>query len=285
MQFLSSPMYPSFRAFAEHVETSCLICSPYIGAAPVQQLTQAIHRRGISETVRVQILTDLSADNLVSGSTDISALLLLTEQIRHVELIYLPKIHAKVYVANDSLAIIASANFTSGGLFANLEYGVAVDRPEQIARVTRDIGTYSKLGSIVAENHLRSVSRQVDLLRSAMQKEQSSVSEQIRSLSDELRRDAEDELIKIRIQGRTINAIFTDTVLYLLSGRSMTTTEIHDYVQKIHPDLCNDAVDRVIDGERFGRLWKHQVRTAQQHLKRRGLIVYDEERQVWHLAP
>jgi hypothetical protein len=43
-------------------------------------------------------------------------------------------------------------------------------------------------------------------------------------------------------------------------------------VQAIHPDLCDDSIDRVIDGEHFGKKWKHQVRSAQSYLKRIGSV-------------
>jgi hypothetical protein len=43
-------------------------------------------------------------------------------------------------------------------------------------------------------------------------------------------------------------------------------------IENIHPDLCDNTVDRVIDGKRFGKKWKHAVRTAQQQLKREGLV-------------
>ena len=51
----------------------------------------------------------------------------------------------------------------------------------------------------------------------------------------------------------------------------MITSELHQHVRAIHPDLCDDE-DRIIGGESFGRKWKHTVRTAQQHLKHRGEI-------------
>jgi hypothetical protein len=31
----------------------------------------------------------------------------------------------------------------------------------------------------------------------------------------------------------------------------------------VHPDLCDDSIDRVKDGKRFGKKWKYAVRTAQ----------------------
>jgi len=43
-------------------------------------------------------------------------------------------------------------------------------------------------------------------------------------------------------------------------------------IEAIHPDLCDNSVDRVIDGKRFGKKWKHAVRTAQQQLKKQGLV-------------
>jgi hypothetical protein len=45
--------------------------------------------------------------------------------------------------------------------------------------------------------------------------------------------------------------------------------------------LCDDEVDRVIDGRHFGKKWKHAVRTAQQHLRRKGLIALEGE--LWRL--
>jgi hypothetical protein len=62
----------------------------------------------------------------------------------------------------------------------------------------------------------------------------------------------------------------------------MTTEDIHPLIKAIHPDLCDDSVDRVIDGKRFGKKWKHAVRTAQQQLKKRGVVRYDDG--LWRFA-
>ncbi|MEW6241693.1 MAG: hypothetical protein AB1564_12875, partial [Chloroflexota bacterium] len=95
-------------------------------------------------------------------------------------------------------------------------------------------------------------------------------------------RVVEDNLIRLRVKHKTTNSIFSDTLLYLLSQKSMPTEELHLLVKEIHPDLCDDNFDRVIDGRHFGKLWKHQVRNAQAYLKRAGLIFYDEENRLWH---
>lgn len=60
------------------------------------------------------------------------------------------------------------------------------------------------------------------------------------------------------------------------------THEIHPLVEGIHPDLCDNSVDRVINGVHFGKRWKHMVRNAQQSLKAQGLIEIDNRN--WRLA-
>ncbi len=58
------------------------------------------------------------------------------------------------------------------------------------------------------------------------------------------------------------------------------TIELHPLIQHIHPDLCDDSIDRVIEGVHFGKKWKHYVRNAQQALRRKGLIDFDGQRWI-----
>jgi hypothetical protein len=58
---------------------------------------------------------------------------------------------------------------------------------------------------------------------------------------------------------------------------------LHPLIQQLHPDICDDSIDRVIDGVHFGKRWKHHVRSAQSHLKADGKIRTDGER--WHITP
>jgi hypothetical protein len=245
---------------------------------------EVVTTKGLAETLRVRVVTDISAGNLLSGATDVSALLLLAEQVRNVHIIYLPRIHAKVFVSGSSLALVGSANFTDGGAFANLEYGVALRDPVQVQRVEADIVRYAELGAPVAKERLADLRDRAASLRHAVQEEQRTINRRVRQLSAELRRNTEDELLRGRVQGRSVGAIFADTILYLLNHGPMTTVELHGYVQQIHPDLCDDTTDRVIDGQHFGKLWKHQVRTAQQHLKKQERIVYDPGSRTWRRA-
>ena len=87
--------------------------------------------------------------------------------------------------------------------------------------------------------------------------------------------------MRARAAGRAPHTIFAQAIRHILESGPASTADLHRAVQKIHSDLCDDSVDRVIDGEHFGKKWKHAVRTAQQHLKERGEIVL--ENRLWRL--
>ncbi|PYS88310.1 MAG: hypothetical protein DMF64_20725 [Acidobacteria bacterium] len=281
IELLPSPFAPKLHKFIDSLQSSCFICSPYITAGPVRRLVNVIEEKHIEDAITVKVVTDISAGNLVSGSTDVEALILMMERIRKVEVVYLPRIHAKIYISGESSAIIGSANFTDGGSYTNLEYGVHINEPNIVRQVTSDATKYAQLGAVVTLSQLSDLRDQVQQLRSVVRDEQRSINKKLRTLSIKLQRNTEDNLIRIRTQNRTVNAIFAETILYLLSRREMSTIELNDQIRLIHPDLCDDSIDRVIDGKHFGKFWKHQVRSAQVYLKRKGVIQYDAEHRLW----
>jgi PLD-like domain len=281
IDLISSPFRPAFQQFVDSLESNCIICSPYITLGPTHRLIAAIRQKRLEQSLVLTVVTDLSVGTLLQGATDVTALQQMAESIRNTQIVYLPRVHAKVYVSGDSLAIVSSANLTDGGLTGNLEYGVALSEPSLVRRVRADVEDYARLGGQVTLPHLTKLRERIAELRAAVEAEQRSISSKLRSASRELERETEDDLLRVRIHDRSINAIFAETILYLLGRRSMTTVELHGQIREIHPDLCDDRFDRVIDGQHFGKLWKHQVRTAQQHLKGRYRIVYDAHTRLW----
>ncbi len=80
-------------------------------------------------------------------------------------------------------------------------------------------------------------------------------------------------ILGMRLREDTIHGTFEKTLIYLLKTHgALPTKEIHPLVQAIHPDLCDDDVDRVIAGKHFGKKWKHAVRTAQGNLQKKKII-------------
>lgn len=301
MELLASPFQSAFEDFAQSATASCLLCSPYITRKPVTALVESITQRGLEQTIHVHVLTDLSARHLLDGVTDVGALRFLHESIAHVTITYLPRLHAKVYVADDALALITSANYTEGGSVTNFEYGIRTRDRKAIAQVRHDISAYATLGSEVSSARLNGLQERVARLRESVREEKRVLNRALREASQELRefnqhgerhgtlaelltRQTENELIRIRVEKRSINAIFAETILYLLEKRPLTTPDLHTQIRQIHADLCDDTIDRVIDGVHYGKKWKHQVRNAQVGLRRASRIILDEETNCWQLA-
>lgn len=282
LDLVRSPFKPAFEEFASSITSDCLICSPYITFGPIKMLVKTIIEKKLEKDVRVDILTDISLRTLVQGATEISALLYLFENHRNVSITYLPRIHAKVYISNKSSAIVTSANFTDGGETRNLEYGIKINDSAIVQDIQKDITEYKKLGANVTAAQLEEIQTQVESVRKAIQAEQKTISRKIRLESKKQERDVEDNLIRVRVRHKSVNSIFSETILYLLAHKPMATEELHLLVKDIHPDICDDALDRVIDGRHFGKLWKHQVRNSQAYLKKAGMIYYDKDAHLWH---
>lgn len=282
IDLLQTPFERAFRNFAEDISTDCFIGSPYITFEPVKMLVETIAEKEHKSNIRINILTDISYRALVLGSTETLALLYLFKNHENVRITYLPRVHAKIYIANQSNAIITSANFTQGGGKTNFEYGVKINDCAIVKKIQHDINEYRKLGAEIAHDELGVIHAQVKEIKKMIQDEQKIISRTINFHSKIQQRKIEDNLIRARVKNKSVNAIFSDTLLYLLSRCPAKTGELHKQINGIHPDLCDDSADRVIDGTSYGKLWKHQVRNSQQYLRRTGAIFYDKGSKLWH---
>lgn len=256
----------------DRAKGSILMSSPFVTHEGVNFVS-----KHVSESIRaegeVSLLTNLSPSNVVQGATSPEALQSLGAEVGTAKFYHLPQLHAKVYVGDTDSAIVTSGNLTAGGLHRNYEYGLCISDQPAVERVRRDIDQYAGLGASIDADQLSAYCQAAEEAQSAFQKQQRTASRSAQRHFKETLQKANDELIRLRLAEGPITRVFEKTVLYLLRREGpLSTREIHPQIQQIHPDLCNDGVDRVINGERFGRKWKHSVRTAQQHLKKRGRI-------------
>lgn len=252
-----------------------ILAAPYITMPPIQRIVQLLPHRG----VQLDILTDLSS--IVKGFTDPRALLHLLKECPRTRIWYLPHLHAKVYIADEREAIVTSANLTEYGLNRNYEYGVRITDPGIVRRIREDLLEYKDLGNVIPREELERlipVAERLDELRQRMEREVQQAFTEVQHQVEIIKT----QLMEIRADRKTTNGIFADTILYLLRRYGpLTTAQLHPLIQQIHPDLCDDTVDRVIKGVHFGKLWKHYVRNAQQTLRRQGRIRFDGQR--WQL--
>ncbi len=280
-KFLLSPWKNEFIDVISKTRKELLISSPFINIEGVRILSDAVQLRS---SVEISLITNLTTQNIVNEFTEPVALLELYKQFAQVKISSLGRLHAKVYLIDDRIGIITSANLTSGGLISNFEYGVLINDREVVSIIKEDMLKYYSLGNILDRNLLEKINEEANKFNTIKNKTDNLIKNT--RLAQLLKKSGDIlnfELLKNRIkEGKTVNAIFSDTILYILEKKdSLSTSELHPLIQTIHPDICDDSIDRIIDGQHFGKKWKHLVRDAQQSLKKKGLIYLKGEK--WHL--
>jgi hypothetical protein len=281
-KLIRSPWDLAFVDLVSKVESNLLLVSPFVKVQSAQRIISELARRSVCDQVRVVGLTNLRPESALNGAMDLEALVELGRALPLFELTHLPGLHAKVYVADDKLAVITSANLTEPGMSGNLEYGVALTEPGVVRQVRRDFENYARLGARVLPADVESLLSETRELKALLKEAEQSIRRRAKRAFQEKLKSTENQLLKQRARGRTTQGLLCEAILFALSKGPLRTDELHPLVQRLQPDLCDDSIDRVIDGVHFGKKWKHHVRSAQQRLKRDRRIRYDGE--LWHLV-
>ncbi len=283
MEILSSPWDAQFYDLVTSAQTDLLLMSPFISKTPLENIRRIIDARGSSKPLQVSVITNLAINSIVGGSLDLDALVGFVKAVPETQVTYLPSLHAKVYIADSQTAVVTSGNLTIGGLKNNHEYGVLMREPGLVAQIRIDLLKYASLGSLVPIDMLHDIGEATKELKAISKAADKTIQTKIRAVVEQRTEFARLELLKIRAKGKTTHGIFSDTIIYLLRQRGpLSTADLQPLIQQIHPDLCDDTIDRVIDGVHFGKKWKHHVRNAQLFLKRKKVIALDGER--WSLS-
>ncbi len=279
VRLLSSPWADTFRSLVSKAKREMLIVSPFISGAPIRELAE---RLAPVDGLRGELLTSFTPTNLAEGLTNPAAILDFCREVPNSAVTHLSNLHAKVYVVDNQIAVVTSSNLTNGGLWNNHEYGIWIEDPRIVHKISLDVRHYASLGSGVSVSELRELARISTELQGQRNLIQKSAREALRIEFQQQLAKTKELLRQIRAKpGDTTNAIFSRTILYLLRNGPLSTEELHPLIQEIHPDLCDDRTYRVINGVKFGREWKHRVRSAQQSLKRTGQV--DLTRGRWSL--
>ena len=281
MKLFSSPLRPAVEDVFRNVERELVIVSPYIKEAETQWLSERF-RGAKREKLKLSVLTDVSADSVLCGALDVSALHGIAGAFPRATVTTLPRLHAKVYIADSRFALVTSANFTRPGMDLNAEYGVGIDNPEMVMRVKEDMVSYCRLGNVLSIERLAELRDTANRLASEFQRVQRAATTAVKRQFRESFREAHVEFLRAKVGNRSSHAIFAEALLYLLSRRPMATVQLQAAIKELLPDLCTDE-DLVINGQKFGKRWKHGVRTAQVYLRRGGRIYLEDG--VWKLVP
>ena len=277
-----SPWRASFHELLTSVKKDLLIAAPYIKASEAKWICSVLTMPGMPPELRLQVLTDVRSESVLGGSLDIEALHVFTQVIPNAQVVNLPRLHAKVYIVDADMAVVTSANLTPSGLDSNYEYGVGIREPSAVSRIRRDLEAYAHIGNVLAPEVLMDLALVGRELSTEYQELQRSTRAGLRRRFNQKLRAANFEFLRAQVGSRSANSLFSEAITYILAKEPLATRDLHPKVQRLLPDLCDDSVELVINGEHFGKRWKHAVRNAQQSLKRYGVIRFDGRR--WSLT-
>jgi len=254
------------------VKSELTISSPYISDIGANLLINSVpvtfKQKGL-----IRFITDLSPRNIYQGSTNPFSFDILFQNIHLVQIFHLPKLHAKVYIQDNQKVIVTSGNLTAGGLYHNFEYGVFSDDRHFVSYIKNDLTDYGNLGALIDHNDIINYCNLSDKVKDIYRKKEDTITKENENQFNSAIEQANDELIRLKLVSGKIHPIFEKTILYLLNKYgALEQDNINKLIQEIHPDLCDDDVDRVINGVAFGKKWKHITRTALQNLKKRAQV-------------
>ncbi len=210
---------------------------------------------------------------MLHGSLDVKAIENFCLSFPETQVNHLPGLHAKVYVADDHTAIITSGNLTASSLTNNFEYGIRVKDRKQVSKISQNLLEYENLGMRLTVEQLNRFSEIAENLVKTYEFVFRTPELELKEKLDQQLDDAKNKIDELRgASGDSTNKIFGRAILYILRNGPLATEAIHNQIQSLHPDLCDDSEDRVINGVHFGKLWKHHVRNAQQALKKKNRI-------------
>jgi hypothetical protein len=278
----STSLRNGLKEVLNSVNQELVIASPYIKTSEAEWVCEELERRKLPSPVRLQVLTDVRSANVLSGSLDIEALNLFSARIPDSIVVNLPRLHAKVYVADRACALVTSANLTPSGMDLNFEFGVEFHDSAFVGDIRRNLESYSRLGNVLGRQSLAELQSMADELSAEFQRVQKSAASSLKRRFSEKLRTANYQFLRAQVGTRSAHSLFSEAILYALAATPLSTVELHPKVQKLLPDLCDDSVELVINGQEFGKRWKHAVRNAQQYLKRNGQIAFDGKR--WSVA-
>ena len=265
---------------ATAARNSLLVAAPYIKDDEAAWLCGQL-RPGVA----VLTLANLDTDAVSSAALDVAALGRLAEASPASRLVALPSLHAKVYIADETAAIVTSGNLTRAALDRNIECGVLLDEPDPVRALRAEMQSFTRLGSELDPAALRDLAPIEAELRRTRAGAEAAGSPEARREFRRVLRSARPEFVSAPIGERTVPAMFADAVRFVLARGPLRQPDINEAVRALLPDLCRDDEQLIIKGEPYNSsAWKRRVRHAGQSLKARGEAWYDPATKLWGLT-
>jgi phosphatidylserine/phosphatidylglycerophosphate/cardiolipin synthase-like enzyme len=280
MKLHTRPLRAALTEVVQSASEELVIAAPYIKQVEANWVCDQLNENRSVRHCRLRVLTDIRSDSILTGFLDLDALELFHKRHAHTQVVSLPRLHAKVYIADTCRALVTSANLTPAGLDHNFEYGVCLEDSALVRKVKSDLEAYAHLGNVLSNMELQSLLGVAQKLKNEYERLTKSTSHKLKADFNRTLHQAQTQFLSAQVGKRSAQSLFAEAILYALAQGPLTTEQLHPKVQTLLPDLCDDGVELIINGQRFGKRWKHGVRNAQQYLKRSGKIAVDGEKWI-----
>src|SRR3972149_6400040 len=157
IEVFRSPWRTRFREFVARTERSLLLVAPFIKLKEAAWLTETVANQKRLDQIHLTILTRFQADSVLSNTLEIQALSHFQCGCPSCKVISVPHLHAKVYISDETRAIVTSANLTTAALDQNAEYGIQINTPSVVQQISLDLLGYAKLGSPVPPDAVKNL--------------------------------------------------------------------------------------------------------------------------------
>jgi hypothetical protein len=176
IELLNKEHLSTFKNSIDNTKKRIRIVSPFIGFETSKQLANSLK----DNQVKCTIITRFYREDFLNHASCLEGLRILLEA--GVKVITLKSLHSKLYIFDDELAILGSANFTMGGFQFNHELSLIIEDEEEF------INQLSKYYDDLLDKIESSGDWQLDLKK---------VEEEIRFV-DELSKNRKDRNIKYK---------------------------------------------------------------------------------------
>lgn len=131
MKIIRNPWNRLFNDLVSSCNNSIKITSPFVKENVVSNLFKVK-----KENVSFSLITSFKLMNYYVGASDLKALDIIIKNNGKIS--NHQKLHSKIYIFDDNIAIISSGNLTNGGLINNYEYGLLIDDKTMLLEITDD---------------------------------------------------------------------------------------------------------------------------------------------------
>lgn len=131
LELLNVPINDRFYDLVSSSKSSIRLCAPYVKSDVVDHIYSVK-----KDNTEIEYISNFNITNFHKKSSDIEAFETISSQ--NDKIYNCQILHAKIYIFDDTKAIITSSNLTTSGFSRNIEYGVYIDNEDISSKILSD---------------------------------------------------------------------------------------------------------------------------------------------------